>query len=68
MGGETDSRVLQRLDEWQKHELPGPIELYIRLMRAQIEGRSSAPTPGPHLSDRDHLGTAAAWRAPVDLR
>ena len=50
MGGETDSRVLQRLDEWQRHDLPGPIELYIRLMRSQIEGRSRAPTPGPHLS------------------
>lgn len=51
MGGETDGKILQRLDEWQKDELPGPVELYIRLMRAQIEARSTTSGPGPHLSD-----------------
>jgi len=40
MSREIDNKVLDRLDEWEKDSPPGPIELYIRLMRIQTEAKS----------------------------
>ncbi len=39
MSREIDSKVLSKLDAWEKDSPPGPIELYIRLMRIQIEAK-----------------------------
>jgi hypothetical protein len=39
MSGEIDSKILDKLDEWEKDSLPVPIELYIRLMRIQTEAK-----------------------------
>ncbi len=49
MGRETDKRVLETLDQWQKDSLPGPIELYARLMRIQTEAKLSVSFDRPHL-------------------
>ena len=62
MGRETDKRVLETLDQWHKDSLPGPIELYARLMRIQAEAKSTISFDRPHLpaeaiSERLRRGT-----------
>jgi len=47
MGRDTDKRVLERLDQWRKDSLPGPIELYARLMRIQTEAKASISLDSP---------------------
>jgi formate dehydrogenase maturation protein FdhE len=39
MSGDIDNKILDRLDAWEKDSLPGPIEVYIRLMRIQTEAK-----------------------------
>ena len=50
MGRETDKRVLERLDQWQKDSLPGPIELYARLMRIQTEAKAAIALDSPQVA------------------
>jgi len=50
MGRETDRRVLETLDQWQKDSLPGPIELYARLMRIQTEAKATISIDDPQAS------------------
>ena len=41
MGRETDRRVLETLDEWEKDSLPAPVELHARLIRIQTEAKAT---------------------------
>ena len=50
MGRDTDKRVLERLDQWQRDSLPGPIELYARLMRIQTEARATISLDSPEVA------------------
>ena len=50
MVNDFDSKVLKRLDDWEKESPPGPIELYIRLMRLQIDSKSDIAAQRPSLS------------------
>lgn len=49
MTSENDTRVLKRLDDWDQESPPGPIELYIRLMRLQIDSGTDIPAHTPRL-------------------
>ncbi len=46
------TRILERLGEWARREasLPSVIQAYERLLRLQMEGRSSIPAPQPGLT------------------
>ena len=50
MSREIDSKVLSKLDAWEKDSPPGPIALYIRLMRIQIEAKSQITVQKSQLS------------------
>jgi len=39
MTSEIDNEVLKRLDDWEQEPPPGPIELYLRLMRLQLDAK-----------------------------
>jgi FdhE protein len=43
---ELDAKVLERLEDWGRQTPPGPIELYLRLMRLQIEAKSGISLSG----------------------
>lgn len=49
MASETDNEILKRLDDWEKESPPGPIELYIRLMRLQIDSGADISPQMPAL-------------------
>jgi formate dehydrogenase maturation protein FdhE len=49
MASEIDNEILKRLDDWEKESSPGPIELYIRLMRLQIDSGSDISPQMPAL-------------------
>jgi formate dehydrogenase accessory protein FdhE len=50
MTSEIDSKVLKRLDDWEQESPPGPIELYLRLMRLQVNSKSDIQAQRPTLS------------------
>ena len=49
MVDDNDSRILEQLNDWEQDTPPGPIQLYIRLMRLQINGRQGISVPEPAL-------------------
>ena len=49
MASEIDNEVLKRLDDWEKDSPPGPIELYIRLMRLQLDAKPDISLRKPAL-------------------
>lgn len=50
MVSEIDSKILKKLDAWEKDSPSGPVELYIRLIRAQIDSKSDISIKKPLLS------------------
>jgi formate dehydrogenase maturation protein FdhE len=50
MVSEIDSKILKKLDDWEKGSPPGPVELYIRLIRVQIDSKSDITIKVPLLS------------------
>lgn len=52
MSREIDNKVLDSLDAWEKDSPPGPIELYIRLMRIQTEAKSHVTIQKTQLSPK----------------
>lgn len=50
MGRETDRGVLEALEQWLKDSLPGPVELYARLMRIQTEAREAISLDSPQVA------------------
>ena len=50
MVNDNDSKLLKRLDDWEQESPPVPIELYLRLMRLQVESKSDIPAQRPVLS------------------
>ena len=50
MISETDSKVLKKIDDWEKESVSGPVELYIRLIRVQINAKSDISVKQPLLT------------------